>query len=66
MMEYRVFRVAYNGQISELPAVFACASDEEAVEVARAITPISSVEIWQGARFIVSLARSADQGDRKA
>lgn len=66
MMEYRVFRVAYNGQISELPAVFACASDEEAVEVARAITPISSVEIWQGARFIVSLPRSADQGDRKA
>jgi hypothetical protein len=41
------------------------ASDEEAVEVARAMTPIS-VEIWQGARFIVSLPRSADRGDRKA
>jgi hypothetical protein len=30
------------------------------------MTPISSVEIWQGARFIVSLPRSADRGDRKA
>jgi hypothetical protein len=29
------------------------------------MTPIS-VEIWQGARFIVSLPRSADRGDRKA
>jgi hypothetical protein len=58
MKDYRVFRVSPNGQIWELPAVFSCASDEEAVEIARTMTPISSVDIWQGARFIVSLPRS--------
>jgi hypothetical protein len=58
MKEYRVFRVSPNGQISELPAMFSCANDEEAVELARTMTPISSVEIWQGSRFIVSLPRT--------
>jgi hypothetical protein len=55
MKDYRVFRVARNGQIAELPAVLTCTSDEEAVEAARTMTSISSVEIWQGPRFVVSL-----------
>jgi hypothetical protein len=65
MKDYRVFRVSPNGQISELPEVFTCADDEEAVEMAPAMTSISSVEIWQGARFVVSLPRAGFRGATK-
>jgi hypothetical protein len=47
-----------NGKISEFPISFSCASDAEAIELARTMTAISSVEIWQGPRFILSLPRS--------
>jgi len=30
-----VYRVSSNGQISEFPVTFSCASDEQAIEVAR-------------------------------
>ena len=60
--DYRVFRVSPNGSISELPASFSCASDAEAIELARTMTAISSVEIWQGARFIISLPRAGFPG----
>jgi hypothetical protein len=64
MKDYRAFRVSSNGEISELPIIiiFSCDSDEEAVEIARAMTPISSVELWQAARFIVSLPRAGLRG----
>jgi hypothetical protein len=62
MKDYRVFRVSPNGSISELPASFSCASDAEAIELASTMTSISSVEIWQGTRFIVSLPRAGFPG----
>ena len=57
MKDYRIFRVSPNGQISELSATFSCCNDEEAIELARTMTSISSVEIWDGPRFLVSLPR---------
>ena len=57
MKMYRVFRVSPNGRIWEPPQVFYCQTDDEALSIAQAMTSVSSVEIWEGARFIVSLPR---------
>lgn len=51
MPEFRVFRFDQNGRIRESEALV-CATEQDAVEAARAFAKETEVELWQGTRFI--------------
>ena len=53
MPAYRVYPVTPEGQVAGPPHVLDCADDQEAIRKAAQYTNGMSVELWDGARFIV-------------
>ena len=53
MPYYRVYFFTDDGHISGPPHVIECADDQEAMGKAIQCTNAKSVELWDGARFIV-------------
>jgi hypothetical protein len=60
MSHYRVYFVSDDGHISGPPHVIECEDDQEAIGKAAQLTNGRSVELWQGARFIVRLPSDND------
>jgi hypothetical protein len=53
MPAYRVYVLTTDGHIAGPAQVIECADDQEAIGKAVPLTNGKSVELWQGARFIV-------------
>jgi hypothetical protein len=60
MAHYRIYVTTTDGRVTALPTVVECADDQEAIGKAAQITNGKSVELWEGARFIVRLP--SDEG----
>jgi hypothetical protein len=60
MPHYRVYFVSDDGHISAPAHVIECEDDQEAIGKATQLTNGRSVELWQGARFIVRLPSDND------
>jgi hypothetical protein len=57
---YRVYTVNNDGHISGTPHVIECGDDQEAMGKAVQYTNGKSVELWDGARFIIRYPSDAD------
>ena len=53
MPHYRIFSTSRDGHILGPATIVECADDEEAIAQATQLTNGKSVELWEGARFIV-------------
>jgi hypothetical protein len=52
MPHYRIYVTTTDGHVAAPATVVECADDQEAIEAAQ-LTNGKSVELWEGARFIV-------------
>jgi hypothetical protein len=50
---YRIYVTTSDGHVAAPPSVIECADDQEAIGKAAQFTNGKSVELWEGARFIV-------------
>jgi hypothetical protein len=55
MIDSRIFKTSENGSVTAPAEIIRCATDEEAIERARAFVNGQSVEVWDGARQVISI-----------
>ena len=55
MADYRAYRVNKSGRISRPPTIIDADSDEQAAELAAQILEGHDLELWHGARHVVTL-----------
>jgi hypothetical protein len=60
MQAYRVYVVAPDGHITAPAQVIECESEQQAIGTAAQLTNGKSVELWEGARFIVRFPSDED------
>jgi len=61
MAHYRIYVTTADGHVTAPPIVIECSDDQEAIsQVAAGLANGKSVELWEGARFIVRFP--SDQG----
>jgi hypothetical protein len=53
MAHYRVYTTTTDGHVTAPPTVIECADDQEAIGKAAQLANGKSVELWEGARFIM-------------
>ncbi len=53
MPHYRIYVTTTDGHVAAPATVVECADDQEAIGKAAQLTNGKSVELWEGARFIV-------------
>ena len=53
MPHYRIYATTTDGHVAAPPTIIECADDQEAIGKAAQFTNGKSVELWEGARFIV-------------
>jgi len=52
MAHYRIYVTTIDGHITAPPTVIECTDDQEAIGKAAQLIDGTSVELWEGARFI--------------
>jgi hypothetical protein len=57
--DYRIYVMSSGNHIEGMPSVVTCASDAEAIEVARRRLDGRDIEVWEGARAVTPL-KAAD------
>lgn len=57
MNVYRAYFLDEDGKISTAPTVLKCASDEQALQLAKPMVDGHDIEIWHGSRFVTLLQR---------
>jgi hypothetical protein len=54
-MDYRIYKISPDNHIAGPPKVVECASDQEAVDIAKQKLNGLALEVWQGARTVIRL-----------
>jgi hypothetical protein len=58
MFDYRIYFLNDEGHVDRLPWLVKCMSDEHATKQALQLKGPNAIELWQGARRVVKIARS--------
>ena len=59
---YRIYSTTTDGHVTAPPTVIECSDDHEAIDKAAQLANGRSVELWEGARFIVRFPSDEGSG----